>query len=62
MNLARYLMAAVQRVAHQLPPRRAAQAGIKKATISRAEGGQLHARVGRQRKGFVASGSDKRPI
>jgi hypothetical protein len=31
----------VQRVGHQLPPRRATQNEFKKATISRAEGGQL---------------------
>ncbi len=44
-------MAAVQRVALQLPPRRAAQDDFKKGTISRAEGGQLQAPVGRQRAG-----------
>ncbi len=38
-------MEAAQRVALQLPPRRAAQDDIKKATISRAEGGQLQAPV-----------------
>jgi len=38
-------MAAVQRVALQLPPRRAAQGDFKKTTISRAEGGQLQALV-----------------
>ncbi len=37
---------AAQRVALQLPPRRAAQDDIKKGTISRAEGGQLQAPVG----------------
>jgi hypothetical protein len=36
---------AVQRVALQLRPRRAAQDDFKKRTISRAEGGQLQARV-----------------
>ncbi len=41
-------MAAAQRLALQLPPRRAAQDELKKATISRAEGGQLQAPVGRQ--------------
>jgi len=41
--------ATAQRVALQLPPRRAAQGDFKKATISRAEGGQLQAPVGRQR-------------
>jgi len=40
------IMAATQRDAHHPPPRRAAQAGIKKATILRAEGGRVHARVG----------------
>jgi len=40
------MMAAVQRFALQLPPRRAAQNDFKKATISRAEGGQLQAPVG----------------
>src|SRR6266540_1107117 len=39
---------AAQRVAHQLPPRRAASNHFKNATILRAEGGQLHARVGPQ--------------
>ncbi len=39
-------MAAAQRVALQLAPRRAASDGIKKGTISRAEGGQLQAPVG----------------
>jgi len=38
----------VQRVALQLPPRRAPQDIFKKCTISRAEGGQLQAPVGRQ--------------
>jgi hypothetical protein len=41
-------MAAVQRVALQLPPRRAAQDDFKKTTILRAEGGQLQAPVGRR--------------
>jgi len=36
---------AAQRVALQLPPRRAAQESVKIAPISRAEGGQLQARV-----------------
>src|SRR6266511_4792490 len=36
---------AVQRVALQLPPRRAASERAKIPTISRAEGGQLQARV-----------------
>ncbi len=40
--------AAVQRAALQLPPRRAAQDDFKKGTISRAEGGQLQARVSPQ--------------
>ena len=40
------VMVAVQRVAHQLPPRRAAHDAFKKATILRAEGGQLQAPVG----------------
>jgi len=40
-------MMAAERIALQLPPRRAAQDDFKKATISRAEGGQLQARVGR---------------
>jgi hypothetical protein len=39
-------MAATQRIAHQLPPRRAAQDAFKIRTISRATGGQLQARVG----------------
>jgi len=38
---------AAQRPALQLPPRRALPNGFKKATISRAEGGQLQAPVGR---------------
>jgi len=46
------LIAGAQRVALQLPPRRAAQDDFKKATISRAEGGQLQAPVGRQRAGI----------
>jgi hypothetical protein len=37
---------AAERVALQLLPRRAAQNGFKKRTISRAEGGQLQAPVG----------------
>ncbi len=41
-------MAAVQRLALQLPPRRAARDDFKKATISRAEGGQLQALVSPQ--------------
>jgi len=40
-------MAATQRAALQLPPRRAAQQRAKIPTISRAEGGQLQAPVGR---------------
>jgi hypothetical protein len=36
---------AAQRLALQLPPRRALQDDFKKGTISRAEGGQLQARV-----------------
>ncbi len=36
---------AAQRLALQLPPTRAAQDGFKNRTISRAEGGQLQARV-----------------
>jgi len=40
-------MAAAQRPALQLPPRRAAKT-VKIATISRAEGGQLQAPVGRR--------------
>ena len=52
-------MGCAQRVALQLPPRRAAQDVFKKATISRAEGGQLQALVRRQpvygvRMGFFA--------
>ncbi len=39
---------AAQRVALQLPPRRAPQDDFKKGTISRAEGGQLQAPVGRR--------------
>ena len=39
------LMATAQRLALQLPPRRAARESVKMATISRAEGGQLQARV-----------------
>jgi len=39
-------MAAAQRLALQLPPRRAAKT-VKMPTISRAEGGQLQAPVGR---------------
>jgi hypothetical protein len=42
------VMAAVQRAALQLPPRRAALESAKIRTISRAEGGQLQAPVGRQ--------------
>jgi len=41
-----WLTVAAQRVALQLPPRRAPSDDIKKATISRAEGGQLQAPVG----------------
>jgi hypothetical protein len=41
-------MVAAQRLALQLPLRRAAQDDFKKRTISRAEGGQLQAPVGRQ--------------
>ena len=40
-------MVAAERVALQLPPRRAAKA-VKIAKISRAEGGQLQAPVGRR--------------
>src|SRR6266540_1080094 len=43
------MMAAAQRVALQLPPRRAQQDDFKKRTISRAEGGQLQAPVGAPR-------------
>jgi len=43
-------IAVVQRVALQLPPRRAARGDFKKAAISRAEGGQLQARVRRRRR------------
>jgi len=39
-------MAAAERVALQLPPRRAAKDAFKKRTILRAEGGQLQAPVG----------------
>ncbi len=39
---------ATQRLALQLPPRRAAPDHFKKGTISRAEGGQLQAPVGRR--------------
>jgi len=39
-------IAKAQRVALQLPPRRAAHNHFKKPTISRAEGGQLQAPVG----------------
>jgi hypothetical protein len=35
-----------QRIAHQPPTRRAALEGAKIATILRAEGGRVHARVG----------------
>jgi len=42
------LMAATQRHALQLPPRRAASENAKNRTISRAEGGQLQAPVGWQ--------------
>jgi hypothetical protein len=38
-----------ERAALQLPPRRALPDGFKKPTISRAEGGQLQAPVGRLR-------------
>jgi hypothetical protein len=38
-----------ERIAHQPPPRRAAHDDFKIAPISRAEGGRLHARVGRTR-------------
>jgi len=44
---------AVQRVALQLPPRRAPQDAFKKGTISRAEGGQLQAPVG-PRSGVIS--------
>ncbi len=44
-------MAAAQRPALQLPPRRAAQNDFKKGTISRAEGGQLQAPVSPRRAG-----------
>jgi len=40
------MMAAAERFALQLPPRRATQNDFKKAAISRAEGGQLQAPVG----------------
>jgi len=39
-------LSAAERIALQLPPRRAARDAFKKATISRAEGGQLQAPVG----------------
>ncbi len=39
-------MAAAERLALQLPTRRAARDDFKKRTISRAEGGQLQAPVG----------------
>jgi hypothetical protein len=39
---------AAERAALQLPPRRAALDGFKIPTISRAEGGQLQAPVGRR--------------
>jgi hypothetical protein len=39
---------AAERPAVQLPPRRALQDAFKKATISRAEGGQLQAPVRRR--------------
>jgi hypothetical protein len=42
-------MAPVQRLALELPPRRAAHKGYKMPPISRAEGGQLQALVGRRR-------------
>jgi hypothetical protein len=38
---------AAQRLAHHPPSRRAVQDHFKKATISRAEGGRVHARVRR---------------
>jgi len=41
----RSMMATAQRAALQLPPRRAAPECLKKGAISRAEGGQLQARV-----------------
>ncbi len=47
------VMAAVQRVALQLPPRRAAKT-VKMHTISRAEGGQLQAPVGRRPRYNIA--------
>jgi hypothetical protein len=47
IELVEALMVAVQRAALQLPLRRVAQDGFKKRTISRAEGGQLQALVGR---------------
>jgi len=40
------MIAAAERVALQLPPRRVAKT-VKNRTISRAEGGQLQAPVGR---------------
>jgi len=49
------VLRAVQRVALQLPPRRAAKS-VKIARISRAEGGQLQAPVGWQpSEGFLMS-------
>jgi hypothetical protein len=48
-------MAAAQRVALQLPPRREAQHRFKKAPISRAEGGQLQAPVGRRPCGWLSN-------
>ena len=45
--IARAFLAAAERVALQLPPRRAPQDTVKIPTILRAEGGQLQALVGR---------------
>ncbi len=49
-SIERALITAAERLALQLPPRRAQQDECKKATISRAEGGQLQAPVGRRRR------------
>jgi len=51
-SMERGLMAAAQRVALQLPPRRAASECVKMPTILRAEGGQLQAPVSRQRRSY----------
>ena len=61
IKIGRALMAATQRPALQLPPWRAAQSAFKKRTISRAEGGQLQARVRRLAR-FQLDGWDFRLI